>query len=1243
MLRLIGKSAHSEFRLAQLLSRLQKEYPGVKGLTSHEEFFVDAPSITEGERTKLQDVLASSLSIDAPRDFCLWVIPRWGTQSSLGSKALNILHNVGLTSVKRIEKAIVYTLDGVTHDKGLYKYFYDRMTEVVVTDYQDIARLLKDDPMQGVSSVSDIKAANKELGLALSLDEIEYLENEYKKLNRHPTDIELMMFAQANSEHCRHKIFKAKWEVNNEAQPLSLFGMIQNTFTCSPEGVLSAYKDNASVITGYGEKRFYAHAVDKTYDFHDAKSHILMKVETHNHPTAIEPFAGAGTGQGGEIRDEGATGRGSKPKAGLSGFTVSHLHIPGYKQPWEKEANYPSRISTSFEIMQKAPIGGAAFNNEFGRPNLCGYFRTFEQGARGYHKPIMIAGGMGSILEKHIQKKIFPAGSLLIVLGGPAMKIGLGGGSASSMAQGVSDEKLDFASVQRQNPEMQRRCQEVIDRCWEMGDDNPILSIHDVGAGGLANALPELVHDAEQGAYINLRDVPNAEPGMTPLEIWCNESQERYVLAIAPDSLELFKKIAERERCVFAVLGKSQDDGQLVVADDKFDNQPINIPLDLLFANAPKLTKKATLHPKTFSSIDPNKLELKEVLQRVLQHPAVADKSFLITIGDRSVGGLTARDQMVGPLQIPVADCAVTASDFLSKTGEAMSMGERPGLALTHPGASARMAVAEAVQNILSADVEKLSDIRLSCNWMAAANLPVEDAALFEAVEAVGLELCPKWGIAVPVGKDSLSMRTTWDKGEVVAPMTLIVSAFAPVRDHQKTFTPLIDIDKGSDLLFIDLSGKKRLGASIFSEVTEQLGGECPDVDSPELMKKFVLALNKLKSENLLLAYHDRSDGGLWATLCEMAFASQCGLNIHYSDVQNLLNEECGVVIQVQKNELERALAILKEHDQTCEIIAKVSSDNHIRLSNSLTFKRSELQSLWSKTSYKMQENRDNPDCAKEAFNKISTDSLLDLSNLKWNKLIPFNKYNTKPKVAILREQGVNGQLEMAAAFTLAGFDAIDVHMSDLLAGKTLDEFKGLAACGGFSYGDVLGAGKGWASAILHQPQLRETFEAFFNRNDTFTLGVCNGCQMLSSISTIIPGTDHWPLFTRNVSEQFEARLSLVEITPSPSILLRGMSGAVLPIVVSHGEGRADSAVRQDLAPLRYVDNHLKPTMSYPDNPNGSPEGITGLTSVDGRVTIMMPHPERVFKAWQLSWRPKEWTEFSPWMMLFNNARDWLK
>lgn len=1286
MKRLIGHNALSDFRLAALLKTLQEKIPHLASITAHAEYFVQTQSaLTPDENVCLSDILEAQFADSKVHyDNTLWVIPRFGTKSPWCSKSTDIMHNAGLAKIVRVERALVYQLtlnNNATLSSAelntLLPLLHDRMTESVVTAWEDIAALFSEQTpgeMQTVPVLSKGKSAlvdaNKTLGLALSEDEIDYLVKEYSALERDPSDVELMMFAQANSEHCRHKIFKAQFDIDGVAQKDSLFGMIKNTYQHNAKGVLSAYHDNAAVMEGFGQTRFYCDTQDQVYRFHDEKVHILMKVETHNHPTAIEPFAGAGTGMGGEIRDEGATGRGARPKAGLSGFTVSNLRLPELMQPWEGKAYYPERIVSASEIMVKAPIGGAAFNNEFGRPNLVGYFRTFEEVcpsdktyyARGYHKPIMIAGGLGNIQEQHVAKLPIPNNALIIVLGGPAMKIGLGGGAASSVAQGSSDAALDFASVQRQNPEMQRRAQQVIDACVA-SKMNPIISIHDVGAGGLANAIPELVHDAGKGAQLDLRKIPNDEMGMTPLEIWCNESQERYVLSIAEENLTEFDRIAQRERCPYAVLGYATDKAHLSLKDPLMDNHPIDIPQSLLFGNAPQLHKKVTRASTTDTVIKTDVVSLDEAISRVLQAPTVADKSFLITIGDRTITGLVARDQMVGPWQVPVADCAVTASGYTTFTGEAMSMGERPPIALCSPKASAQMAVAEAVLNILASDVKQLSDIRLSCNWMAAAGDNTEDAALYEAVHAVGKELCPDWDITVPVGKDSLSMRSRWqdDQGsyEVVSPLSLVVSAFAPVADIRKTLTPLLHRELNTVLVLVDLAAKHyRLGGSIFAQVTNQRGGDAPQVDAA-MFKSFVKALNQLKAEDIILAYHDRSDGGLLVTLCEMAFASHMGLTIDLSSYAShvnecnaaLLTEELGVVLEISQDKLEQCREVFSKAGLTdvLHVVATARDDQTIMISHQgktlYQNDRKTLQALWSKTSTTIQGMRDNPACAKQVYENIITDSNPGLF-VKIPEKLPTPKayQGTKPKVAILREQGVNGHNEMAAAFTLAGFEAIDVTMSDLIAGEvTLSDFHGLAACGGFSYGDVLGAGKGWAKSIRYSGRLNNEFAAFFARSNTFTLGVCNGCQMLSQLSDMIPGASHWPRFIQNQSQQFEARLSLVEVCQSPSILLNGLEGMIFPIAVAHGEGYAEGAGLNAKVALRFVDNHGKPTMSYPFNPNGSKGGITGFTSDDGRATIMMPHPERVFKTWQLSWHPATGEQDTPWMSLFNNARDWLK
>jgi len=1124
-----------------------------------------------------------------------------------------------------------------------------------------------------------LNAANGELGLALSEDEIDYLVDSFQALGRNPSDVELMMFAQANSEHCRHKIFNADWVIDGKPCEHSLFAMIRNTTEHSPDNVLSAYSDNAAVIAGHAGERFMPDPVTRRYGFSEEDIHILMKVETHNHPTAISPYPGAATGSGGEIRDEGATGQGSKPKAGLTGFSVSNLRLPDLPEPWEVDHGKPGRIVSALDIMLEGPIGAAAFNNEFGRPNLCGYFRTYEQEVpagkgtelRGYHKPIMLAGGLGNIREQHIRKQRFPAGTPLVVLGGPAMLIGLGGGAASSMASGASAEDLDFASVQRSNPEMERRCQEVIDRCWERGDENPVLFIHDVGAGGLSNALPELVHDAGRGGRFELRAVPNDDPGMSPMEIWCNESQERYVLAVDALRLEEFRDICERERCPYAVVGEATEEEHLLLGDAHFDNAPIDMPLPLLFGKPPRMLRdvRHVQPPKPALGLD--NIDLDEAALRVLRLPTVADKTFLITIGDRSITGQVARDQMVGPWQVPVADCAVTLSGFHGYTGEAMSMGERTPLALLDAPASGRMAVGEAITNMAAACVERIGDIKLSANWMAAAGHPGEDARLYETVKAVGMELCPALGISIPVGKDSMSMKTVWEEAgttrEMAAPLSLIVSAFAPVSDARKTLTPQLRLDVGdTDLLLVDLGKKRnRLGGSCLAQVYGQLGSDAPDLEDPGSLVRFFDAVQELNREGLLLAYHDRSDGGLLATLCEMAFAGRCGLDLELGACGDavtavLFSEELGAVLQVCHTDTDDVLKVF--HDaglgHHTHVIGHPSADEQVVIRHNgdavLQGSRAEFQAAWSEVSFRMQSLRDNPDCAGEEYARIeqvaapgmeptpSFDPGEDLA-------APFIRRGVRPRLAVLREQGVNGQIEMAAAFHKAGFDCVDVHMSDIIAGRvTLGQFRGLVACGGFSYGDVLGAGEGWAKSILFNPRVRDQFSAFFMRPDTFSLGVCNGCQMLSNLHELIPGAGNWPHFVRNRSEQFEARFSLVEIAPSPSVLLRDMEGSRLPIAVAHGEGRAEFPGETDLeavrsrVTMRYVESDGTIATRYPANPNGSPEGITGLTTTDGRVTIMMPHPERVFRTVQHSWHPDDWGPDGPWLRLFRNARTWV-
>ena len=1027
------------------------------------------------------------------------------------------------------------------------------------------------------------------MGLALSDDEIDYLVESFQSLGRNPTDVELMMFAQANSEHCRHKIFNAAWVIDGVPREHSLFSMIRNTTERSPEGVLSAYKDNAAVIAGRRGRRFMPDPHTGAYGHTSEAIHLLMKVETHNHPTAISPDPGAATGSGGEIRDEGATGRGAKPKAGLCGFSVSNLRIPGFEQPWERDHGKPDRIVSALEIMLEGPIGSAAFNNEFGRPNLCGYFRTFEDSVpgpdgeelRGYHKPIMLAGGLGNIREQHIEKRSFPAETPLVVLGGPAMLIGLGGGAASSMASGASAEDLDFASVQRANAEMERRCQEVIDRCWARGEANPILFIHDVGAGGLSNALPELVHDAGRGGRFELRAVPNDDRGMSPMEIWCNESQERYVMAIDAERLDEFTAICERERCPCAVAGYATEEENLVLGDGHFENNPIDMAMPLLFGKPPRMLRDVRHRPFHKPELALDGIGLKEAALRVLRLPAVADKTFLITIGDRTITGMVARDQMVGPWQVPVADCAVTLADYMGYQGEAMALGERTPLALLDAPASGRMAIGEAITNIAAADIDRIGDIKLSANWMAAAGHPGEDANLYETVRAVGLELCPRLGIAVPVGKDSMSMKTVWQQEgksrRMTAPLSLIVTAFAPVRSARNTLTPQLRTDQGdTDLILIDLGkGRNRLGASALAQVHNQTGRQGPDLDDPDMLIRFFDELRSLKRDGRLLAYHDRSDGGLFVTLCEMAFAGHCGLSIELDDLGEddlaaLFAEELGAVIQVRHNDTDEVLMRLREAElgHHSHVIGTHGDDGHLTFTRAghpvFRAERTELHRAWRETSFQMQSLRDNPECALEEHRRIDDRNDPGLAaSLRFDPeddiAAPMIASGIRPPLAILREQGVNGQVEMAAAFDRAGFECVDVHMSDILAGRvSLDRFKGLAACGGFSYGDVLGAGEGWAKSILFNSLARDQFQAFFERPDSFTLGICNGCQMLSNLHELIPGTAHWPHFVRNRSEQFEARFVMVEVMESPSILLHGMAGSRMPIAVAHGEGRAE-------------------------------------------------------------------------------------
>ncbi len=1288
-----GAPAISEFRLAKKLQEIQERVPHVTALDTQYIYFADVDGkLSAEEQTKLLSLLDGACMAPDTEGYHFLVTPRLGTISPWSTKATDIAHICGLSQVTRLERGIwmgVAASSELSDDDrmAVQAALHDRMTESVMANLDDAPVLFEKHEPKPMSEVDilgggreALVVANTQLGLALSDDEIDYLVDAFKGLNRNPHDVELMMFAQANSEHCRHKIFNADWTIDGENKEHSLFGMIRNTYHNAPEGLLSVYSDNAAVMEGKVGQRWFPNPETGEYAATEEPIHCQIKVETHNHPTAISPFPGAATGSGGEIRDEGATGRGSKPKAGLTGFTVSNLRIPGFEQAWEQDNGKPDRIVNALDIMIEGPLGAAAFNNEYGRPALAGYFRTYEQtvktsdgeSVRGYHKPIMLAGGLGNIRADHVLKGDIDVGAKLVVLGGPAMLIGLGGGAASSVDTGTGCEDLDFASVQRGNPEMERRAQEVIDRCTWLGDKNPIMSIHDVGAGGLSNAFPELVNDAGRGAEFELRDVPNDEPGMAPMEIWCNESQERYVMAIAPENWEQFAEICERERCLYACIGTATKEQSLVLKDSYFNNTPIDMPLSVLLGKPPKMHRDVTSVTPEFEEFSTEGLDLQDAAMRVLHNPTVADKSFLITIGDRTITGMVARDQMVGPWQVPVSNVAVTLADYENYNGEAMSMGERTPLAVLNPAASARMAVGEAITNMASADVEKLSDLALSANWMAAAGHPGEDAGLYDAVHAIGMELCPALDIAIPVGKDSMSMKTVWNDGEdksVTSPMSLIITAFAQVRDARKTLTPVLKKDdEAKELWLIDLGcGQNRLGGSIVAQCYGETGKVCPDVDDPELLKGFFSAIQSMNSADLIHAYHDRSDGGLFATITEMAFAGHTGICVHVDSLGEdnaavMFNEELGAVIQTNQKDRAQIMQILTEAGlaEFSHIVGVCNNNDHIKfLRNGKEFfkmPREKARAAWSRTNYHMLKTRDNPVTAREYYEQVkyvndpglNVDLTFDHNE---NVAAPMIQTGVKPKVAILREQGVNGQQEMAAAFSQAGFSAVDVHMSDILEGRiSLEDFKGLAACGGFSYGDVLGAGQGWAKSILLNAQARDQFQAYFEREDTFSLGVCNGCQMLSSLKSIIPGAELWPQFKRNLSEQFEARFSLIDLPESPSVLLEGMAGSRFPVAIAHGEGRADfgseanllQAQKQGMVAVRYVDNHGYPTESYPLNPNGSPEGVTGMTTEDGRVTIMMPHPERVFRAVQNSWHPAEWEEYGPWMRMFRNARKWV-
>ncbi len=1313
MLILRGAPALSEFRVKKLLQELNAAGVPARGLASE---FVHAVELVPGAvlSPREQEVLEKLLTYGPRREAhspigrLHVVAPRPGTLSPWSSKATDIAHTCGLSQVKRIERAMAFWVDtGETtltaaQEKAVVSKLHDRMTQAVFGRLEDLEVLFRHEtprPMTSVPVLAEgreaLVRANRDLGLALADDEIDYLVKSFTALARDPNDIELMMFAQANSEHCRHKIFNASWEIDGQPRDRSLFQMIRNTYQLHSDGILSAYKDNAAVIEGPQGGRFYANPRTGEYAAEEQPIHILAKVETHNHPTAISPFPGAATGSGGEIRDEGATGRGSKPKAGLTGFTVSNLRLPGAVQPWERDFGKPGRIVSALDIMLDGPLGGAAFNNEFGRPALTGYFRTFEAevpGAegpelRGYHKPIMLAGGLGSIKAEHVQKGSLQPGDKLIVLGGPAMLIGLGGGAASSIATGSGSEDLDFASVQRDNAEMERRCQEVIDRCWALGLENPISFIHDVGAGGLSNALPELVNDAGLGGRFDLRAIPNDEPGMSPLEIWCNESQERYVLAVPAARLDLFDALCKRERCPYAVVGEATAERQLVLEDGHFKNRPIEMPLDVLLGKPPRMHRREQSRTRPLRPLELQGLSLAEAARRALAHPAVADKTFLISIGDRTITGLVCRDQMVGPWQVPVADCAVTAAAYDVYSGEAMAMGERTPVAVNNAAASARLAVGEALTNLAAAQVGDLGRVILSANWMAAPSVSGDGADLYAAVQAVGMELCPQLGITIPVGKDSMSMSTVWKEGDaqkrMTSPISLIVSAFAPVTDIRLSLTPQLIQDPDTCLLLVDLGrGRDRLGGSILAQVTSQLGAETPDVDQPSDLKGFWSALQQLGREERVLAYHDRSDGGLLVTAVEMAFAGNVGVELELPAVREafgaLFSEELGAVLQVRNRDLAAVQAVFRACGlaDCVSVVGRVIPDFVFRVRHGggavLQEELTALRGIWSDTTRRISALRDNPACAEMEYQLK-----LDRNNPGISPVLTFDPadtlgipslaspaaregqpavqvvadYASRPPVAILREQGVNGEVEMAAAFTRAGFRAVDVHMTDVISGRLrLTDFRGLAACGGFSYGDVLGAGEGWAKSVLFNARARAEFTQFFERRDTFSLGVCNGCQMMSNLHEIIPGADLWPHFVQNRSERFEARFASVKIEKSPSLLFRGMEGSVVPIAVAHGEGYAEfadaAAARRcnesGLVAARYVDNHHRATEHYPLNPNGSPFGLTALTTRDGRVTIMMPHPERVFRSVQMSWHPSTWGEDSPWMRLFRNARVWV-
>jgi len=1272
-----GRAALSEFRAAKLLRLIQADHQCFLGVAAEDVYFVHGcDGMSDADEVVLKELLGSvPATTPSPAGALYLVVPRPGTISPWSSKATDIAINSGL-ALERIEKGVAYYLESGDGSPGpdLARYLADKMTEVVLESTEAAAGLFRHEPAKPYSEIDVLGEGNKAVwqanegyGLALVQAEVDYLCGLYEVLGRNPTDVELVMFSQVNSEHCRHKTFNATWTIDGERRTKTLFEMIKNTYEKAPGGVLSAYSDNAAVLSGGVGGRFFADANMRTYGYHREAIHWAVKAETHNHPTAVAPRPGAATGVGGEIRDEAATGRGGETKMGLPGFSVSNLRIPGRRRPWEQNYGKPERIASALEIMLEGPIGSAGFGNEFGRPNVAGYFRTYERVsgnvAYGYHKPIMLAGGLADIRPEHVTKDRLADGAVIAVLGGPAMRIGLGGGTASSMDSGSSSEALDFASVQRGNAEMQRRCQEVINACWALGADNPIVSIHDVGAGGLANALPELVHDSARGAVFELRSVPSAEPGLSPMEIWCNEAQERFVLGTSEEGLRALGEICERERCPLAVVGRATEQEQIVLRDSLFGNTPIDLPTSALFGRPVDKTVECSSIRADLPELQTRTIELSEAVERVLRLPAVASKKFLITIGDRNVGGLITQEQMVGPWQVPVSDVAVAALSFDFDGGRAMSVGERAPVAQIDAAASARLAVGEAITNILAADVQQLSDVKLSANWMAAAGYNDEDFALYEAVHAIGEQFCPALGLAIPVGKDSLSMRTVWNlHGEekcVISPLSVVISAFAAVADVRRTVSPQLELSEESALILIDLGcGKNRLGGSALAQVYGQLGNESPDIEPTRLAQLFDSVV-ELRKAGLLLAYHDRSDGGLLATVCEMAFAARCGLRLDLSslpgsDLEKLFSEELGVVIQVRRTDSDRVMALLSEHfGSHAALIGHPTKDQTISIvvgETTYSKSRAELEGWWAETSYEMQKIRDNPQCATAEFEAICDDKDPGLNTrLSFDSLAPAAHSSTtkRPRVAILREEGVNGHIEAAAAFDAAGFTSVDVHMSEVASGRIdLADFNGLVACGGFSYGDALGAGEGWARSILLQDRLRGMFAGFFERPDTFALGVCNGCQMLAALSDIIPGAQTWPRFVRNASEQFEARLVSVRVNESPSVFFRDMSGSVLSIPVAHGEGRAqfpdtlEAALSAGLVPLQYVDNYHDLAEDYPHNPNGSTQAIASLTSEDGRVTVLMPHPERAFMNRQLPGR--EAGRYSEWLRFFQNARAWI-